>query len=170
MLGINTTVGIITIVLGIAAIARPLYATIASTIAFGWLFIIAGIAQIAYAFQSRGAGHLIWKLLLGIFYLIAGIYVISSPLAGAITLTLVLGATIFAQSVLQVIMAFQLRPARGWGWTLFSGILGIILGIFIWSDFPFNAPWIIGLWVGINLLFDGIWVLSLSSAARSALR
>jgi uncharacterized membrane protein HdeD (DUF308 family) len=132
-------IGILMAILGLIAIARPLYAAIASTIAFAWLFMIAGIAHIVYAFQSRGAGQLVGKLLLGILYLISGIYLIFSPFAGAIALTLVLGITIFVQSVIQVIMGFQMRPIRGWGWVLFSGILGIILGIFIWSNFPFDA-------------------------------
>ncbi len=165
--GWGIAIAIVLIILGIVAIARPLYASIASAIAFGWLFAIAGVGQIIYAFQSRGAGHFVWKLLLGLLYLIAGIYLIASPVAGVLAFTLVLGVTIFVQSVIQVSMAFQMRPARGWGWVLFSGILGIILGIFIGSQFPFDAAWILGFWVGVNLLMDGIWMLSLSSATRS---
>lgn len=166
--GIGIVVGVLLVILGLIAIARPLYATIASTLVFGWLFIFAEIAQIVYAFSSRGAGQLIWKLLLGVLYVGAGIVVLSNVLSGAIALTLILGITIFAQGVIQVIFAFGIRPNRNWGWVLFSGILGIILGIFIWSEWPFNAIWLIGLWVGISLLFNGIWMITLSSLPRSA--
>lgn len=166
--GIGIVVGVLLVILGLVAIARPIYATIASTLVFGWLFIFAGIAQIVYAFGSRGAGKIIWKLLLGILYLGAGIIVLSNVLSGAIALTLILGITIFAQGVIQVILAFGIRSARNWGWVLFSGILGIILGIFIWSEWPFNAALIIGLWFRINLLSDGIWIITLSSLPRSA--
>ena len=165
--GAAIVVGVLMVILGLVAIARPIYATIASTLVFGWLFIFAGIAQIAYAFGSRGAGQIIWKLLLGILYLGAGIVVLSNVLSGAIALTLILGITIFAQGVIQVILAFGIRPARNWGWVLASGILGIILGIFIWSEWPFNAAWLIGLWVGISLLFNGIWMITLPSLPRS---
>ena len=160
--GTGIVFGVLMVILGLVAIARPVYATIASTLVFGWLFIIAGIAQIVYAFDSRGAGQVIWKLLLGILYVVSGVIVLSNVLSGALALTLILGITIFVQGVIQVIFAFRIRPARVWGWLLFSGILGIILGIFIWSEWPFNAAWIIGLWVGINLLADGIWMLTLS--------
>ena len=88
---------------------------------------------------------------------------ISNVFSGAIALSLILGITIFAQGALQVILAFGIRPARSWGWVLFSGILGIILGILIWSEWPFNAAWLIGLWVGISLLFNGIWMITLHS-------
>lgn len=160
-------VGILLVILGLIAIARPLYATIASTLVFGWLFIFAGIAQIAYAFSSRGAGQIIWKLLSGVLYLGAGIVVLSNLLSGALALTLILGITIFSQGVIQVILAFAIRPNRNWVLVLVSGILGIILGIFIWSEWPFNAIWLIGLWVGISLLFNGIWMITSSLLPRS---
>lgn len=160
-------VGVLLVILGLIAIARPVYATIASTLVFGWLFIFAGIAQIVYAFSSRLAGQVVWKLLLGILYLGAGIIVLSNVFSGAIALTLILGITIFVQGAIQVILAFAIRPARSWVWVLVSGILGIILGILIWSEWPFNAAWLIGLWVGISLLFNGIWMITLSSLPRS---
>ncbi|UBF30304.1 DUF308 domain-containing protein (plasmid) [Kovacikia minuta CCNUW1] len=168
--GWGVALGIIMMVLGIIAIARPLYITIASALVFGWLFIIAGVIQTFYALRSQGVGQLAWKLLLGILYLIAGLSVVNSPATGAAALTLVLGITIFAHGVIEVILAFQMRPAPNWGWMLLGGIAGIILGIFIWSSFPSSADWIIGLWVGIHLLLNGLWILLLSSAVRAALR
>lgn len=165
--GIGIVVGILLVIIGLIAIARPVYATIASTLAFGWVFIFAGIAQFIYAFGSRGAGQFIWKLLLSILYVGAGIVVLSNVLSGAIALTLILGVTIFIQGVFQVILAFGIRPARNWGWVLFSGILAVILGILIWSEWPFNADWMLGLWIGISLLFNGIWMITLSLLPRS---
>lgn len=159
-----TTIAILMIVLGIIAIIFPFFATITSTLVFGWIFIFAGIAQIVYAFQSQGAGRVVWKLILGLLYLLAGIFVLTDPLQGALAFTLVLGVTIFVQGIIQVSLAFQLRRASpNWGWMLVSGIAGIIFGIFIWSSFPFSAAWLIGTWVGINLLFDGMWMLTLQS-------
>jgi len=117
-----------------------------------------------------GRGRLSGILLLGVFYLIGGIFVLLSPGITALTLSLILGISIFVQSVLQVIDAFQMRPAQGWGWTLFSGITGIILGIIIWSQGPAGAIGLLGLWFGLNLLFGGIGVVMLSSGIRSALK
>jgi uncharacterized membrane protein HdeD (DUF308 family) len=157
-----TAIAVLTIVLGIIAIVFPFFATITSTLVFGWIFIFAGIAQIVYAFQSKGAGRVAWTLILGLLYLLAGIFVLTDPLQGALAFTLILGVTIFVQGIIQVSLAFQMRRVSpNWGWMLVSGIAGIILGIFIWSSFPSNAVWLIGTWVGINLLSDGVWMLTL---------
>ena len=149
------------IVLGVVAIFAPLFATLVSALVFGWIFVFAGVAQIIYAFRSKSAGQVVWKLILGLLYLIAGFFVLASPLEGAIALTFVLGITIFAQGIIQVIMAFQIRRAsRNWGWILISGIIGIIFGIVVFSSFPSIAAWLLGTLLGINLLFDGIWMLT----------
>ena len=138
---------------------------------FGWVFIFAGIAQIVYAFQSRGAGQVVWKVILGFLYLLAGILVVANPLEGVLTFTLVLGITIFVQGIIQVSIAFQMRRiSPNWAWMLVSGIIGIIFGIFVWSNFPFRAVWMIGILIGTNLLFDGVWMLTLHSGQRRALQ
>ena len=162
-----TAIAIVMIVLGIIAIVFPFFATIASTVLFGFLFILAGIAQIAYAFQSRGAGQFLWKTILGLLYLLSGIFVMLNPREGAIAFTIVLGITIFLQGIIQVSLAFQMRwISFNWGWMLTSGLVGIIFGIFIWSSCPLHAVWFIGTLIGINLLFDGIWMLTLHSGEK----
>lgn len=166
-----TTIALLMIVLGIAAIVFPFFASIASTLVFGWIFIFAGIVQIIYAFQSSGAGKVAWKLVLGALYLLAGIVVVARPLEGVLAFTLVLGITIFVQGIIQVSIAFQLRrTSPTWGWMLVSGIVGIIFGIFVWSSLPFSAAWLIGTLIGVNLLFDGAWMLTLHSGQKHALQ
>ncbi|MGB3298221.1 MAG: HdeD family acid-resistance protein, partial [Phormidesmis sp.] len=160
--GVGTAIGIGLIILGILAIAMPAFATIASTLVFGWLFVIAGVAQIIYAFWGRSVGQLVWKLVLGVLYLGAGILVLSNVLTGAIALTFVLGVTIFAQGVIQVILAFAIRPIQSWGALLISGVLGVILGILIWSQWPLIVGWLLGVGVGVSLLCDGVWMIMLS--------
>ena len=157
-------IAIVMIVLGIIAIAFPFFTAIASTVLFGWIFIFAGIAQIAYAFQSRGTGKIVWKMILGFLYLLSGIFVMVNPLEGAVAFTIVLGVTIFLQGAIQVSLAFQMRwLSPNWGWMLVSGLMGIIFGIFVWSASPLSAVWLIGTLIGLNLLFDGVWMLTLHS-------
>ncbi|PSB26283.1 HdeD family acid-resistance protein [Stenomitos frigidus] len=166
-----TPIAVLMIVLGIAAIVFPFIATVASTIVFGWIFMFAGIAQMVYAWQSKGAGQVAWKLILGALYLLAGIVVVARPLEGVLAFTLVLGFTIFVQGIIQVSIAFQMRrTSPNWCWMLVSGLVGIIFGIFVWSSFPFSAAWLIGTLIGVNLLFDGAWMLTLHSGQRSVLQ
>ena len=161
------SMGIIMLVLGIIALIGPWFlASLAVEFMFTWLFIISGIVQAAYAFKSSSAGGILLKLLLSIISLIAGILLLVYPLIGVLTLTLVLGVYIFLDGVLRVIQAFQVRPMPKWGWVLFNGIASIILGILIWSQWPFDAVWILGLFVGISLVFNGIEVITFSTPVR----
>lgn len=157
--------GIIMILLGLLAIALPFATTLAVAILLGWIFIIAGIIQIIHAFKSRGWGVFLLELLLGILYVVVGIMLLRNLLSGVITLTLVVGISIFISGVFRVIQAFQLRPAANWGVVLLNGIVSIILGILIWSQWPFNAPWLIGLFVGISLCLNGALVLMFALAS-----
>jgi uncharacterized membrane protein HdeD (DUF308 family) len=157
-------IAIVMIILGIVAIAFPFFSTITAAVYFGWVFIFAGTAQIVYAFRLKNLGQFTWKLVLGLLYLLAGVFVLINPFQGAIVFTLALGISIFMQGIIQVSMAFQMRRISfNWGWMLVSGMIGIIFGIFVWSSTPFTATWLIGTLIGVNLLFDGVWMLTLPS-------
>jgi uncharacterized membrane protein HdeD (DUF308 family) len=162
---------IVTIGLGIFAAIFPLFAALDLTLFLGLVFIFAGIIQIFYALQSWGISQVFWKLILGSSYLIAGVFVAIYPLSGIFTVfNLVLGGTIFVQGIIRVSLSLQMRRTiANWGWMLFSGIIGIIFGIYIWSSSLLSAAWLIGTLIGINLLFDGVWMLMLPSGQRRAL-
>ena len=162
--------GLAMIVLGVYAIAFPLFIAITSTLFLGWVFLFAGIAQMIYAFQVKGVGHIIGKLVLGLLYFLSGIFVLINPMAGALTITLIMGVTIFLQGIVQVVMSLQARRVSStWVWMLISGLIGIVLGIYIWNQLSSVTPWLIGTLVGVNLLFDGIWMLTLHSGRRDTL-
>jgi uncharacterized membrane protein HdeD (DUF308 family) len=106
---------------------------------------------------------------LSILAIIAGILLIADPLAGVASLTLIIGIYFFVDGIFRVILAFQLKPSRHWSWVLFNGIAMIILGILIWSQWPFSAVWVLGVLVGLGLLFSGIAAVVLATAARTSL-
>jgi uncharacterized membrane protein HdeD (DUF308 family) len=162
---------IVTIGLGIFAVIFPLLAALDATLFFGLIFILAGIIQIFYALQSWGIGQVFWKLILGGLYLIAGIFVTIYPISGVFTIfTLAVGGTIFIQGIIRVSLSLQMRRTiSNWGWMLSSGIISIIFGIYIWSSSLLSAAWLIGTLIGIDLLFDGVWMLMLPSGQRRAL-
>jgi uncharacterized membrane protein HdeD (DUF308 family) len=161
-------IAIVMIILGIVAIAFPFFSTITATVYFGWVFIFAGIAQIVYAFGLKNVGQFTWKLVLGLLYLLAGLFVLINPFQGVMVFTLALGISIFLQGIIQVSMAIQMRRVSpNWGWIFASGMIGIIFGILVWSSTPFTASWLIGTLIGVNLLSDGVWMLTLPSGQGS---
>jgi uncharacterized membrane protein HdeD (DUF308 family) len=92
-----------------------------------------------------------------------------NPLRGVLTLTLLLGSFLLTEGVVELILAFRLRPQQNWTWVLSDGIITLLLGGIIWFQWPFNAPWIIGTLVGVSVLSTGVSRVMLSLNVRSAL-
>lgn len=166
---INTSlwIGILLIVLGIAAIAVPAVSTIVAETWVAVILIFAGGAKLAYAYQTRDEGGFIWKLLLSILYIATGLLLFIYPLTGVLTLTLLLGSFLLTEGAFELILAFRLRPQQNWTWVLSNGIITLFLGAMIWFQWPFDAPWLIGTLVGASVLFSGVSRVMLSLNARS---
>ncbi|MEL6454913.1 MAG: HdeD family acid-resistance protein [Cyanobacteria bacterium J06623_5] len=158
--------GIVMFVLGIAAFISPIIAGAAAGVLLGWLFIFGSIVQAVDIFKHhQNSRSVLMRSLLCLLYLGAGLLVAFNPLAGAASLTLIIGVFFFIDGVFRVVLAFQVKPAPRWGWMLLNGIVMVILGIFIWSQWPYNAPEVLGIWIGVGLLFNGITTLLFGTAA-----
>jgi len=166
-LGWSVVVSVLMIVAGALAIILPRASGIAVTILVGWLLVFCGVAHMVYAWHTRrSGGRLLWGILLGIIYIVAGGYLLLHPTAGLVSLTVVLAVYLFLESVLEFILAFLLRPLPGSGWLLVDGIITLILAIMIWLTWPASTMWMIGILVGVSILFSGIARLMISLAAR----
>jgi uncharacterized membrane protein HdeD (DUF308 family) len=147
--------GIILIIAGTAAIMAPTYASMGLTLLLGWILVFAGGFQLVHSFGSAGWGAFFWRLLGGLIYLAAGIMLLVYPLRGAITLTLILAIVLVAQGIFRIIGAFQFRHVSAWGWILVGGLLSLVLGLMIYFQWPYSGLWILGLFLGIDLIFAG---------------
>lgn len=158
--------GIILTLLGFLAIIGANYATLTSIIFFGILLAIGGILQIGYAFwgkDGQGFGH---TLLSGLFYTIVGFVFITHPTASAVAITLLLAAFYTVSGIYKVAVSLT-TPVVQWGWLLFSGLISLALGILIWAEWPTIGLWLIGLFIGIDLIFVGWFWIMLSIVAKN---
>jgi len=112
-LGWSIFLSVLMIVAGLLVIIIPLIAGIVVTIFVGWLLVFSGVMHFAYAWHTRGAGGILWGLLLGVAYSCVGIYVLLRPMHGMVSLTLALAVYLFAESILEFILAVRLRPLPG---------------------------------------------------------
>lgn len=158
--------GILFIIGGAFAIAMPLLGTLVATLAIGWSFIIIGAVQVYHSWSARGWGGFVWHLLIGLVIFVGGLWTIINPVAGALSLTLVIGAVFIAQGVMQIILSFQYRPRDGWVWFLISGILAIVLGFLIVNGWPDSSGWVLGTLAGISLIFSGWSDVMIAMASR----
>jgi uncharacterized membrane protein HdeD (DUF308 family) len=164
--GISIVLSVSLIIFGILAIALPIASSIGIAMVIGWLVLFAGIAQFVHAFQSEGIGHLVWKLVVAVFYIVAGAYLIARPALGAAGLTLVLGTFLFAEGVADVIAYFSARKSGVSPWMLLDGIVTLILGFMIWNRWPVGSLWVIGTLVGISMIMTGTTRLMMALAVR----
>jgi uncharacterized membrane protein HdeD (DUF308 family) len=147
-------IGILSIITGAFSILVPIVASISVTILVGWVLVVGGVIQLAHAFRGSG-WEIAWNVILAVLTVIAGIWILLAPIAGTITLTIVLVAWFWVSGVMRLIAWYRLREVEGSWMLLLNGILSILLGILIWADLPSSAAWAIGLLVGINLLLAG---------------
>jgi uncharacterized membrane protein HdeD (DUF308 family) len=159
-------IGVLFIVLGIFAIAEPFAAGLGVTLLVGWLLVIGAVAHFIAAFKGGGAKHVVLQLLVGIVYLIGGLYFLTHTIMGVSTLTLLLSGVILAEGVLEILAYFRLRNMHAAPWLLINGVVTLLLGGLIWFHWPSSSVWAIGTLVGVNLLMTGISRLMLGLAAR----
>jgi len=153
--------GALLIVVGLVAISSSFIATLATVVMVGTLLMIGGAVEIVDAFLGRGWRGFWMHLLAGIMYLVLGFLLVQRPLAAAAFFTLMLAAAFFVGGLFRIIVALSER-FYGWGWVLLNGIITLILGILIWREWPEAAFWVIGLFVGIDMLFAG-WSLVITA-------
>jgi uncharacterized membrane protein HdeD (DUF308 family) len=154
--------GVLLVVAGAAAIAFPVLSSFAVGVWAAIAFAIAGVAQVIHAFAARSWGGFLWDLLVGLLYVVAGLVMWFNPIAGVVTLAVFLAAVLVVDGVFRAILAFQIRPQAGWVWLLIGGILSVVLGVMIWQQLPSSALWVLGLLLGINLIFSGVSFLMLA--------
>lgn len=161
--------GVLLVVLGALAILLPLFAGLVVTIILGWLLFAAGIFGLATSIAMRGAPGFWWSLLSSLIAIAAGVMLFLFPASGLISLTLVLGAFLFADGLVTIMLSLAHRAGnRNWGWMLLNGILDILLAVAIFVLTPGIAAWVVGTILGIDLLFGGAALIAMALSARKA--
>jgi uncharacterized membrane protein HdeD (DUF308 family) len=165
-LGPSVLISILLIIAGLLAIFVPQIAGITIMAFLGWLLIVGGAAHLAFAWSRRHAGGFVWELILGVLYIIAGVYLLMNPVAGLAVLTLMLGAYLIGSAAVEFVLSVELRRLPGAGWLVLNGIITLILGLMIVANWPVSTVWAIGTLVGVSILFSGITRLGLALSMR----
>jgi uncharacterized membrane protein HdeD (DUF308 family) len=160
--------GIVEVVAGFLSIGSPFVAGLAVAVMVGVALLIGGGMRLAVAFMadSFGAGAL--TFLWGLIAAATGFYLIIRPDIGLASLTIVVAMALFMDGILRTIIAFTLKPVKGWGWMLAGGISSVVFAMMIGWEFPASSLWVIGTLVGVSLLFAGFTTITLAGAARKA--
>jgi uncharacterized membrane protein HdeD (DUF308 family) len=158
--------GVIFLIAGVIALGSVVTATVASVFVVGVMMTLSGIAEIIHGFQMRSWGRFFLWVLIGALYVVAGFIAFSNPLLASVVLTLVLGIGLIAAGIVRGVLAAQMRDAPGWGWILVSAVITVIVGLIIVAGWPATSLFVLGIFLGVDLIFAGVgWI-----AAGLALR
>ena len=152
--------GVVFLIAGFVALGSAVAATASAVMIVGIMMIMGGVAEIVAAFSVKGWGKFVVWMLLGLLYVGAGVIAIGNPFAAATILTLMLGAALVAGGVLRIFLAFSMKSAgKPCGCVVLSGLVTLLLGIMIIAKWPASSFFVLGIFLGIDLIFIGSgWV------------
>jgi uncharacterized membrane protein HdeD (DUF308 family) len=158
--------GVVTVIAGFLALVMPWAGGVGVTVFVGFALMVGGIARVMAAFSAGSFGRGTLAFIGGALCLLAGVIMVARPGAGLAALTLMVGAYLLVDGIFGAVLAFQVKPEKGWGWMLFAAVMSVILGFLLLKEWPLSGIWAIGTLVGINMLFAGFSLISIGSAGR----
>lgn len=159
--------GIVMLIVGVIALGNLLAATVATVYLVGIMMLIAGGFEIAQSFGVKTWGGFFWWLLGGLLYAIAGIMAFTNPLLASAVLTLLLAASLVASGVVRAWIGYKHWSHQGSGWIIAGAIITVLAGLVIAARWPTNSLWVLGLFLAIDMIFQGWTAIALGLALKS---
>ncbi|MCA0424479.1 MAG: HdeD family acid-resistance protein [Proteobacteria bacterium] len=151
--------GVLFALTGAYALVAVVPATLVSAIWIGAFLLVAGIGETIAAFQFKEWGRFTLWLLMGLAYIAAGIITFVYPMAAAVSLTLIVGIAMLVAGVVRTWLGFNMKDSAAWGLVVFSGVISILLGVMILAQWPASGLYVLGIFLGVDLLFSGAgWI------------
>ena len=146
--------GVALIILGTIAIGIAEVMTIVSVLFLGWILLFAGVFEVIHGFARRAWGGFFVNLMGGLLYAVTGLLMITHPGVAAVTLTFMIALLLIVAGTFRIFVAFS-TPIHHRGWLILNGAISLFLGFCIMSSWPVSGTWVIGLFIGIDMIFDG---------------
>ncbi|PJD92557.1 MAG: hypothetical protein CK424_05520 [Legionella sp.] len=162
--------GVLFVIFGCLGLSAVVGVTLISIVFIGMMFLTGGIAQSIDVFKSKQWKVAIWHGLIALFYFIGGCLIIWDPLLASTLITALIAWTLIMIGVVRLVMALSLHGTPGWIFTLISSLAAILLGGLILMQWPLSSLWVIGLFISIELLLNGLHYVILSIAIRNTLK
>lgn len=158
--------GALLIVVGTIALGSAFLMTVFSMVLLGWLMIFGGVLEAVHAFSCKKWSGFFIDLLTGLLYVVVGFMIVANPAASAEVLTLLIAVFLIFGGIFRVVLSISVQY-QNWGWLLFHGVISVVLGVLIWRQWPYSGLWVIGMFVGIDMIFNGWTLVMLALAAKN---
>ena len=162
-----TWIGVGLIVLGVLALAMPQQSGLAIAVGVGILLLLSGALKVVFLFLAPSWGAVLLRLLFGGLSVVAGAMMILDPAFGLKAITIVAVVYFIFDGITEIILGLQLPPGTGGIWLMLSGAVSLVLGIFIWRQWPVSGEVAVAILVGIKLILNGIVIIALARGAKA---
>jgi len=160
--------GVLTLLCGALAVSSPWLWGLGAALSIGVALLLGGAAMLLFALRAPSFGGVVVRLLFAGLTVLVGLAVLGQPGLALAQLTALIGAYLIVDGVVSMIVAWNLKPAPGWGWVTSNGMVSIALGYLVLAGWPAPALWAVGLMVGIRLLLAGLTMLMVGASAGRA--
>jgi uncharacterized membrane protein HdeD (DUF308 family) len=160
--------GVLLAIVGVLALIFPYIASVTLVFLIGWILIISGVLQAIGLIGAKEVPHFWLQLISAALAIVIGVLLLRNPNAGLLIMTVLLIVFFFVEGVSKIIFALNIRPFDGWLWVLLSGVIGVLLGAYLWANMPLSSEWVLGVLIGIQLICEGVALAYLAWRVRSA--
>lgn len=159
-------IGLIMLILGVCALSYVFMVNIVTMYFIGGFIIAGGILQlIGVAKAYDGFKAFFWSLI-SLAYIAIGALTVANPLITSFVLTNFIAIAFIGVGVIKLLVSLQIRPFDGWHWGFFAGVIAILTGVLIFTT-PGSFTWVIGLFVALDIIFQGAILTTIGFAIRS---
>jgi len=159
--------GILSIVFGVVVLGNTVVASMAVTTITGAMLLLSGVFQILGGLTSEGMGRKVLSLAMGALMAFLGLSFLFNPLEGAISLAMLIMILLMASGIVRIVFSMQMRGTPFFMPMLISGALSVLLAAYIWMNFDTASVSILGILLGIELLFNGAGLILLALFIRT---
>lgn len=160
--------GIILVFLGFIGLGMVVSLTLVSMYFFAALLIVSAVFHIIDIFKHRNWKGIFWQALIAVLYFIAASEILYDPFLASVLLTALFAIVLIIIGIARIILAFSVREAKGWGWIIFSGLISIFLGSLILMHWPVSGLWVIGMFIAIDMIFNGWTYIFIALSVRAS--
>jgi len=159
--------GILSVVFGVVVLGNTVVASMAVTTITGAMLLLSGIFQVIGGLSAEGMGSKLLSLAMGALMVFLGVSFLFNPLEGAISLAMLIMILLMASGIVRIVFSMQMRGTQFFMPMLVSGVLTLLLAAYIWMNFETASVSILGILLGVELLFNGAGLVLLAFFIRT---
>lgn len=160
--------GIAMLLLGGIALSNLVFATEVTVYYVGITIVVAGIIQIIHAFSVKTWKSFFFWMLSGVLYAVAGALAFLNPFLASAVFTIFIAIALIASGIFRMWVAFQSNRVKGWGWVFVGGLITALAGIVIAMQWPVSGLWVLGMFLAIDLIFQGWAMIAMGFGLKTA--